>query len=384
MIVGLIVSFTGGSWDITYHILSRPESFFSYPHTLVYSGILLVISAYFANFSFNFGKSGIVRKNRRIIMSGILLIIIAGPFDFAWHLRFGLDGLLSPPHLFLLTGWLLVALGNLGLTTFTIAKSNLEGLDNNHNYAQSFKYHKPVQKPKGLFANYRQLLKQKKIILYLQLFLNLFILLMIFSGFLYFFSLPFSETKSYNFNPPPLLGLLVYSIGFSLLISLYFQYILAKYQFFYQVVPLIGIGYVLMTWITQIASNPYLYSASGFYLLNLISFGLLYLLLYKKSKQPINSISGKAKPLKFYSKLSTFYMVVVLPILTYSLAFPLNVYIYNEAFYGYLIFQNVVISVYQQIILDFFVIVFPLTTVGGLLGYFLYSAYARTVARHVT
>ena len=116
IVIGLIISFSGGSWDITFHILSQPESFFSSPHTLVYTGILIVIGIFFINFRRNFSSENPTRKDNYVILLGAGLIIAAGPFDFSWHLKFGLDGLLSPPHITLLTGWLLVGLGNLRIT----------------------------------------------------------------------------------------------------------------------------------------------------------------------------------------------------------------------------------------------------------------------------
>ena len=116
MLIGLIISFSGGSWDITFHILSQPESFLSYPHTLVYTGIFIAISIFFINFRKNISNKNPHRKANYLILLGTILILAAGPFDFSWHLKFGLDGLLSPPHVTLLTGWLLVGLGNLQIT----------------------------------------------------------------------------------------------------------------------------------------------------------------------------------------------------------------------------------------------------------------------------
>jgi hypothetical protein len=42
---------------------------------------------------------------------GVCLDLVAGPSDFMWHEAFGLDGLLSPPHLTLITGMLLSSIG---------------------------------------------------------------------------------------------------------------------------------------------------------------------------------------------------------------------------------------------------------------------------------
>ena len=62
---------------------------------------------------------------------GAVLILAAGPFDFSWHLKFGLDGLLSPPHVTLLTGWLLVGLGNLQITNNLIDLTLLQNKRSN-------------------------------------------------------------------------------------------------------------------------------------------------------------------------------------------------------------------------------------------------------------
>src|SRR6185503_16681839 len=126
IVIGLIISFSGGSWDITFHILSQPESFFSYPHTLVYTGILIVISIFFINFGKNILNKNQHRKDNFLILMGAVLILAAGPFDFSWHLKFGLDGLLSRPQVILLTGWLLVGLGNLRITNNLISLIRLQ------------------------------------------------------------------------------------------------------------------------------------------------------------------------------------------------------------------------------------------------------------------
>jgi len=43
---GAFIQIVGGSWDITFHLMKKPETFFTPSHTLLYSGIgLLIISA---------------------------------------------------------------------------------------------------------------------------------------------------------------------------------------------------------------------------------------------------------------------------------------------------------------------------------------------------
>src|SRR6187200_1781528 len=41
--VGILLADSGGSWDITNHLLNKPETFFSLPHIILYSGIVLAL-----------------------------------------------------------------------------------------------------------------------------------------------------------------------------------------------------------------------------------------------------------------------------------------------------------------------------------------------------
>ena len=41
--LGILVSTSGGSWDITNHLLNKPETFFAPPHAVLYTGVALAI-----------------------------------------------------------------------------------------------------------------------------------------------------------------------------------------------------------------------------------------------------------------------------------------------------------------------------------------------------
>ena len=206
----------------------------------------------------------------------------------------------------MLTGWLLIAIGNLRITNIRLSQTQITTptiikdngnlsyqIDSSHRFIKRAKVaqdealakeEEESNKIQNGHSKRGTLKSNSKISLYqIQLFLNLSILLMIISGFLYFFSLPFSETQSYNFNPPPFLALLVYGLGFPILFSGYFLKILAKYPDLKIMVPLVGTFYVIITLITQISSNSFLTGYSGYYLLNLIPFGLFYLANYHSS-----------------------------------------------------------------------------------------------------
>ena len=38
-LIGSVLEIWGGSWDITSHLLGAPETFFTPPHTILYSGV---------------------------------------------------------------------------------------------------------------------------------------------------------------------------------------------------------------------------------------------------------------------------------------------------------------------------------------------------------
>jgi cbb3-type cytochrome oxidase subunit 3 len=432
MVVGLVLSFSGGSWDITFHILSQPESFFSYPHSLVYSGILLVISIFFINVRKNFAAENKIKKNNLIILSGIVLILVAGPFDFSWHLKFGLDGLLSPPHLTLLSGWLLIAIGNLRITNLHLDRIRTEKeFDRSKTIANSdgarvyvsggrrgaggrrgvggrrggaaadvdsdigLTNDKQVRMNNQGYNSWNEKSTNSNTdseskLYRLQLFLNLSILLMILSGILYFFSLPFSETQSYNFNPPPLLALFVYGLGFPILFSAYLVKILLRYPDLKVMVPLVGTFYVTTTLITQISSNFFLSGYAGYYLLNLIPFALFYVGIryyYYRSKKSGSANKEKSQLLNSekkntitFSRLPFKYAIfaVIFAVLSYPLCFPLNTYVYNEELYGYLIYQNLVVKVYEEILYENYNIIVAMSVAGGCIGYMILQATNTT------
>jgi hypothetical protein len=389
IVIGLIISFSGGSWDITFHILSQPESFFSYPHTLVYTGILIVISIFFINFGKNILNKNQHRKDNFLILIGAVLILAAGPFDFSWHLKFGLDGLLSPPHVILLTGWLLVGLGNLRITNNMINLIPLQTERSNTsrsadgeeaNYQDQYKNN---YENSSTVDNTSNVLDKKGLpLLKIQLVLNLSIILVILSGFIYFFSLPFSETQFYNYNPDPLIAFLIYSFGFPFLLSSFFIRILKNYPDFNEMTLLVGSFYVIIMLLTQIVSNPFLFGYSSYYILNIIPFVIISLINKKQIRKtftkmnvppsppsPQSSWDSKAKMKKYVNPKMYVLYALILAIFTFTICFPLNTYILNEELYGYLVYQNVVIKVYAQIFGDYFFVILSISIVGGLLGY---------------
>ncbi len=122
-LIGSVLEIWGGSWDITSHLLGAPESFFTPPHAILYSGVSIsLIAAVFAGVLLLGNKklhniSSSISFGLKLILIGSIIQIFAGPSDYVWHEAFGVDGLLSPTHLTLITGILIQSVGIvLGLT----------------------------------------------------------------------------------------------------------------------------------------------------------------------------------------------------------------------------------------------------------------------------
>ena len=324
------------------------------------------------------------RKANYTILLGAVLILVAGPFDFSWHLKFGLDGLLSPPHVTLLTGWMLVGLGNLRITNNLIKLNHLQNkrldasrfIDSGEvKYQDHYKNdHEDLSK---VDPTNKLLDKKGLIILKIQLILNLSFILVILSGFIYFFSLPFSETQFYNYNPDPLVALFVYSFGFPFLLSSFFTWMLNYYHDFDEMLLLVGSFYVIIMLLTQIISNPFLIEYSWYYMLNIMPFVIIYLLNKKQLKKTFGilnlpapqSDNPKESKKKYVNPKIYIFYALILAIFSFTICFPLNTYILNEELYGYLVYQNLVFKVYSQLFGDYFIIIMGISIVGGLLGY---------------
>jgi hypothetical protein len=110
--VGAFIQTEGASWDVMSHLLRRPETFFTPSHTMLYTGVgLLTIAATISVY--------LLRKNGKdiriesfstalkLLIIGSAVSLVAGPSDYLWHQTFGVDGLLSPTHLTLVTGMLI-------------------------------------------------------------------------------------------------------------------------------------------------------------------------------------------------------------------------------------------------------------------------------------
>lgn len=114
-LLGSILQTWGGSWDITNHQLGNPESFFTPSHAILYTGVGIGLICAIISTVIILRDKEILKKSfslgLKLIILGSVLQIIAGPGDYYWHEIFGIDGLLSPTHLTLITGILIQSTG---------------------------------------------------------------------------------------------------------------------------------------------------------------------------------------------------------------------------------------------------------------------------------
>ena len=298
--LGILLVTVGGSWDITNHLLSKPETFFSSPHALMYFGVL--ISLIGVVLSFTGWKNLKSFKNPyqaslKIVMVGIALLVGAGPFDFVWHLNFGLDGLLSPPHFMLITGMFLCSVGSM-----------------------------------VSISRYLKISRRGSVSTYL-IILAVIPVWLSSSGIISSLSLPFSNTNFFEFNPDPVFAFFIASFGYPFLISIsmFFTFRLSDFKF--GAMSILGSLFLLVYSSTAIMPNFALYDSVQFYSLNLIPFVMSDIILrYYRSKISCIFVGGLIG--------STFYMVY----------YPYVMYTFNEVLLGKIVSPSLIYFVYFELI----------------------------------
>ena len=297
---GILLVTVGGSWDITNHLLSKPESFFSPPHALMYSGVAISLTGVILSF---IGWKNLKKfkdsyfLSLKIKLIGIGLLTGAGPLDFIWHSYFGLDGLLSPPHFTLIIGMFLCSIGGMvGISRYL------------------------------KFNNSQSLAKYLLILAVIPVWLSA-------SGIISSLSLPFSSTDFFQFNPEPTVAFIIASLGYPFLISLSLILIfrLSNYQF--GMMSILGGLFLLIYSSTAIVPNFAMFDTVQFYSLNLIPF-------------VISDIFLKINR----SKISGFFVGGLLGSIFYMTYYPYVMYTYNEILLGKLVSPSLIYFVYFELI----------------------------------
>ena len=316
--LGILLVTVGGSWDITNHLLSKPESFFSPPHALMYSGVAISLIGVVLSFV---GWKNLQKfkdsyfLSLKIKLIGIGLLTGAGPLDFIWHSYFGLDGLLSPPHFTLITGMFLCSVGGMiGISRYL------------------------------KFNNSQSVLKYLLILAVIPVWLSA-------SGIISSLSLPFSSTDFFQFNPEPTIAFIIASLAYPFLISLSLTLIfrLSNYQF--GMLSVLGGLFLLIYSSTAIVPNFAMFDTIQFYSLNLIPF-------------LISDVFLKINR----SKLSRFFVGGLLGSVFYMIYYPYVMYTYNEILLGKLVSPSLIYFVYFELIQTVLIYTLIPAIIMGILG----------------
>ncbi|MGH9913539.1 MAG: hypothetical protein ACRD4W_13920, partial [Nitrososphaeraceae archaeon] len=356
--------------DITNHLLNRPETFFSPPHAGLYSGVVLVLFGSLMTYRYHHHRSKIsdIIKNKkslpiylRLVIVGIIMLMSAGPLDFAWHTAFGLDGLLSPPHVVLTMGLVLCSIGAfLGLISKNNyypgrmrTKTNMKTMTNDDNYF--------IVGMKNRSRN-DTTARTKRSLLYIIIAITAIWITV--SGIIHMVSLPFSDTDFFKFNPNPLLAGLIATLCFPFLVSfiLFTSWEITKK---FGMLSASGMVFIFINLVTTILPNENLVPMIPFYLLNVIPIILIDVSL----SLPALGISSPILLSQTRKKIVKMLAGIVLGLTFFMLYFPLITHTYNEVSINpQPVWPSVTASIYFEMIGEMFPLLVVSSMAAGILG----------------
>jgi hypothetical protein len=301
--LGVLFAAGGGSWDINNHLLNKPETFFAPPHAVLYAGAGAAVTGALILFLTS-RRAGKTIRPVKLVVAGVLMLVAAGPVDFAWHLAFGLDGLLSPPHFVLVSGMVASSVGALA----------------------GMVYH-------GSMA-FRELRLSPLLIV-----VGVLPVWLAASGTVDMFSLPFSDTGFFKFNPHPILGVAVATLAFPVLMSVLSCSSSALAGRRFGVVTAVGAAFIATGMLTSIIPNDALLPTIPFYAANIIPF-----------------VAADALLSFSRSKMSAYAAGAIVGIAFFTLYYPLITYTYNAVLEQKTIWPSLIAPTYFEML----GIVFPL------------------------
>lgn len=334
--LGVLLSASSGSWDITNHLLNKPETFFSPPHAGLYMGVAIVLSGsimmlsrYYRSYSNISNNNHYINKlidlplPMKLVTIGVIMLVSAGPFDFAWHSAFGLDGLLSPSHSVLTIG---MAVSSIGALLGMLSRNNDQNNDDDNNKSRKFNPSITTSSSCSSSAiadstNNDDNNTSHAISLIL-IIIGIIPVWITVSGLIHMASLPFSDTEHFNFNPDPTLAAIIATLAFPFIVSfmLFSSFQLSvrskRTKRMFGILSITGIVFIIINLTTAILPNEYLVPTIPFYILNIIPIVAVDILLSKLSTPKtkiVNYIAG-----------------AVIGSIFFTLYYPLITHTYNE------------------------------------------------------
>lgn len=281
--IGSALQVGAANWDIIWHGVVNVESFFTPPHTVLYSGVGLSLIATVVGIVVSikqktslanpFSVYRSIPTPLKIIVLGCLVEVFSGQFDNWWHANFGFDGLLSPPHLMLISGMLISIIGALIGT--------------------------------HLFGSHKKFKILSEMVCY-------GILWMISINFVFMFTLPFSDGQYFDFNPSPTVALILGSTLPSIFTAVIF-YSVQNLQFPFRMTVVTATLMTIQSSAT-ITSNNYFANLLPLYLLNiLIPITLDVISIFTQKNKNISAKLDDHKRILFSIAISFFFVTMYFP-----------------------------------------------------------------------
>jgi hypothetical protein len=334
--LGVLLSASSGSWDITNHLLNKPETFFSPPHAGLYMGVAIVLSGsimmlsrYYRNYSNISNNNHYINKlidlplPMKLVTIGVIMLVSAGPFDFAWHSAFGLDGLLSPSHSVLTIG---MAVSSIGALLGMLSSNNDQ--NNNDNNNKSRKFNPSITTSSSCSSSAiadstnNDDNNTSHAVSLIIIIIGIIPVWITVSGLIHMASLPFSDTEHFNFNPDPTLAAIIATLAFPFIMSfmLFSSFQLSvrskRTKRMFGILSITGIVFIIINLTTAILPNEYLVPTIPFYILNIIPIVAVDILLSKLSTPK--------------TKIVNYVAGAVIGSIFFTLYYPLITHTYNE------------------------------------------------------
>lgn len=297
--IGIALQIGAANWDIIWHGITDVESFFTPPHTVLYSGVALTIGSIFIGIiqyvrlgetieekgkehrqqpqigkqselsttKESFSPSSLLAPVQYMIQSlfkmpypvklvviGTIIEIFSGGFDSWWHYNFGFDGLLSPPHLMLTIGMLTSVYGSL------IGIYKLLQINRHSNNSRN------------------TLLKISFLVAYA-------VAWIVSVNTIFMFSLPYSKGQYFDFNPDPFAAIFIASISIPFVSGMIFYSAAKTLRDVHFRFTFITLTFMIIHSTATIISNNHFAILYPLYLFNIIPALTADILIYISSKR---------------------------------------------------------------------------------------------------
>jgi hypothetical protein len=420
--VGIALQIGAANWDIIWHGITDVESFFTPPHTVLYSGVALTIGSIFigsiqyVRFTETKGGKEKEKENRqqsqvdksselsatkqspskalegvrqslssssslltsfhsliqsllkipypiKLVAIGTIIEIFSGGFDSWWHYNFGFDGLLSPPHLMLTIGMLTAIYGAL-IGIYKLLQNNNHSNNNN---------------------NKSTLLKISFIVAYA-------VAWIVSVNTIFMFSLPYSKGQYFDFNPNPVVAIFIASAAIPFVSGMLFYSATKTLRDVHFRLTFITLAFMIIHSTATIISNNHFAILYPLYLLNITPALAADILISSKRNQHYEKEKGtvlerkqlrnmhfllegqraRASNLLRNQRLAIFSSAIV-PIFFITLFFPWSVNTY-KAFFGIDMNTFESIAIFNQLLWPFIIpFVIPVSIVMSILGSYIMS-----------